>query len=83
MTQVDYLKLVDEVLDLEPGTAKPEDELEGHGWGSMSRIAFVAMMDEHFNVAIASRSVANCSTVQDLIGVIEAHVSTTTVAEAN
>ena len=55
MTPAEFYALLDEMLELEPGTlsgAERLDELEN--WDSLAVISFIALVDEHFNVLIES-----------------------------
>ena len=66
MTQSEFLAQVDDVLELPGGTVKLDDKLEQHGWSSLSRIAFIAMIDEQFGAEVTGRELAKCSKVEDL-----------------
>jgi acyl carrier protein len=67
MTQSEFLAQVDEVLELQSGTVKLDDDLEEHGWSSLSRISFIAMLDEQFGIAVTGQQLANCAKVRDLM----------------
>ena len=67
MTQGEFLAQVDDVLDVESGTVQLDDDLESHGWSSLSRVAFIAMVDEQFDMEVSGRDLAQCKKVKDLL----------------
>ena len=76
MTDSNFLNLLDDLLELAPGTVKPSDSLEGlEGWDSLAVISFMALVDEHFNVRMQPRQIAECRTVADLVALLGDHVA--------
>lgn len=67
MTQGEFLAQVDDVLDVESGTVQLDDDLESHGWSSLSRVSFIAMVDEQFDMEVSGRDLAQCKKVKDLL----------------
>ena len=72
MDRQTFLQHLDELLDLAPGTLKGPEEIESlENWNSMAVVGYIALVDEHFNYSISPRQFANCSTVNDLLGLIK------------
>ena len=68
MEKRDFLFLLDDLLELEPGTVKDSDVLSDlEGWDSLAVIGFMALMDEHFGVHVPAKQLADCQTVSDLL----------------
>jgi acyl carrier protein len=67
MTQTEFLAHVDDVLELESGTVQLDDDLESHGWSSLSRVSFIAMVDEEFGLEVSGRDLAQSVKVRDLL----------------
>jgi acyl carrier protein len=67
MERIEFLRLIDELLELEPGTLKGNEELESAGWTSLAAIGFLALVDEQFGIAISPGNLGRCKTVEDLI----------------
>jgi acyl carrier protein len=64
----EFLLLLDELLELEPGTVKGSESLDSFsGWNSLGIISFIALVDEHFGINLQPRHIAGCSTVEDLV----------------
>jgi acyl carrier protein len=64
--------LLDELLELPAGTLKGPERLEDlEHWDSLAMVSFIALADEHFEVAVSPRLFANCNTVDDLLGLIK------------
>jgi len=70
MEHTQFLKLIDELLELDPGTLKGHEELEGVGWSSLAIIGFMALADEQFELAVSPKSIAQCRTPNDLAGLL-------------
>ena len=72
MDRQTFLQHLDELLDLPLGTLKGPERIESlENWNSMAVVGYIAMVDEHFNYSISPRQFANCSTVNDLLGLIK------------
>ena len=71
MERNEFLLLLDELLELEPGTVKGSETLDGlEGWNSLAVISFMALVDEHFGIGVQPRQIAACTTVTDLMGLL-------------
>jgi acyl carrier protein len=71
MTINDFLLSLDQLLELEPGTVKGTESLDSlESWDSLAIISFMALVDEHFGVALQARQIAESKTVGDLIGLL-------------
>jgi acyl carrier protein len=67
----DFLLLLDELLDLEPGTVKGGETIDAlDGWNSLAVISFMALVDEHFGVSLQPRQISGSKTVADLMGLL-------------
>jgi acyl carrier protein len=67
----EFLLLLDELLELEPGTVKGSETLDSlEGWNSLAVISFMALVDEHFGISVQPRQIAACTTVTDLMGLL-------------
>ena len=72
MDRQTFLRQVDELFELPPGTLKGPEALESlENWNSMAMVSYVALVDEHFQYIISPRQFANCNTVNDLLGLIK------------
>jgi acyl carrier protein len=72
MDRETFLPLLDEALEVPPGTLKGPEKLEDlENWNSMAMVSFVALVDEHFNYTVSPRQFVNCETVDDLLALIK------------
>ena len=63
--------MFDELLELEPGTAKGPETLDSfEGWNSLAVISLMALVDERFGLTLQPRRIAECQTVADLMGLL-------------
>ncbi|MEZ6045974.1 MAG: acyl carrier protein [Planctomycetaceae bacterium] len=72
MQKTDFLELLDELFELEPGTVQANDELQKiPGWGSLSFVGLIALIDEEYGVEISPTQILNCGPVAELITIVE------------
>jgi acyl carrier protein len=71
-----FLQLLDELLDLEPGTVTRDSRMVDIPWDSLAAVGFIALVDEHFGITVSPKALKNSETVQDLIRLLEGHVIT-------
>jgi acyl carrier protein len=67
MDRNQFVAALENVLQINKGTLKPETSLEGlDHWDSMGMLEFQAMADEDFGVQLDSPVINSCKTVEDL-----------------
>jgi acyl carrier protein len=67
MTKSEFHALLDEMLELDPGSAQPGSQFRDlPGWDSMAVLNFIALMDEQFGVSILPKDLTKCKSVDDL-----------------
>ncbi len=72
MTNEEKLELLEEVMEMDPGTLKPEMALENlEEWNSIAVISFIAMVDDEFDKVIKSAVIKEQKTVADLMALME------------
>ncbi len=75
MTKSAFLRKLEEIVELNPGSLKGGEKLgELEGWDSLKIVEFLAFADEEFSLAIPPRAMGSCKTVQDLAGLLAPHV---------
>lgn len=68
MTRQDFLKALDEVLELPSGTLQGCEQLSELGcWDSMAMIGYIALADEHTGAKLTPRQIVACKTISDLL----------------
>ncbi len=68
MTRQEFLKSVDEILELTAGTLQGPERLENFPlWDSIAIVSFMALADSNNGVRIAPRELGACETVEDLL----------------
>jgi len=75
MKRVEFLKLLDELLELEPGTLRGNEALDSIPWDSLALIGFLAMADAHFGLVLTAKDVLKCESVADLMKLIGDRIS--------
>lgn len=73
MNTQEKLAALEDVMELDEGTLKPEMELdEIEEWDSLSALSFVVLLGDEFNRKISGQQIRAFQTVQDLLDVMEA-----------
>ena len=73
MTRVEFLKAVDEILELAPGTLQGPEKVDDYPlWDSTAMISFMALADSNNGTKLAPRSMAACETIDDLLRLAKA-----------
>ncbi len=67
MQASEFYALLDEMLELDPGTITGTERLEDlENWDSLAVISFIALVDEHFNRLIETDKLVAAETVAAL-----------------
>jgi len=77
VTKKEFLVLFEEIVEEPPGTLTGSEKLREQlvGWNSLAVISFLALVDEHFGITLSPRAIAECKTVNDLIGLLNGKVT--------
>lgn len=68
MDRPEFLKQLDELLELEPGTLQGGERLdELQEWNSLAIIGYMALASENFGVIVSPKQIAACVTIDDLV----------------
>jgi len=71
MTTSDFLRALENTLEIEPGSIAGNESLDDVGWwDSMAALAFMAVADEKLQVTISGGDLAKCRSVPDLLGLL-------------
>jgi acyl carrier protein len=75
MKTTDFLKLLDDALDLPQGTLIGTEALSDiPEWDSLAVISFIALVDEQFNIILEGEKLAEAKTVADLLALLHGHL---------
>ena len=75
MKKSEFLLLMDELIEADPGTLKgPEPLPEVEGWDSVAVMGFIALVDEQFELTLSPKRLAECRTIDDLVGLVGNHI---------
>ncbi len=71
MTKAQFLGLLDELLEQDPGTLQGDEPLAGlPRWDSLAVIGFIALLDEHFGLSVPATKINACTSVADLVAIV-------------
>ena len=72
MTTEEKIALLEEIMDVEEGTLKLEDELNGFDeWDSLSALAYIAEVRSRFNKTVTGDELKRFVTVSDAVEAME------------
>lgn len=79
MDKNEFLLMLDDIVEAEPGTIKDSDELEDvEGWDSMAMLGFIAMLDEKFGLIVPPEKIADAIVVSDLMALLDGNITDNT-----
>jgi acyl carrier protein len=71
MTRDEFLREIEEILGLHPGTLKGEEKLEDlENWDSTALLSLIVEVESLSDAEITLEQVATCSTVADLLRLV-------------
>ena len=66
------IALIEEVLDVEEGSLKPETELaDVDEWDSIAALSLIVMLDEKFEKTVSGAQIKALETVNDILAFME------------
>ncbi len=75
MTREEFLREMDDILGLAPGTLQGNEKLEDlENWDSTSMISLVALAESNNNIEISPEQIITCTTVEDLVRLANVNV---------
>src|ERR1700709_2560832 len=73
MQQRAFLKHIDEILDLPPGTVRGDEVLADiEGWDSLAVVGFIAIVNQHFGVTLVAKDIQGATSLPALLSLIPA-----------
>ena len=71
MTSNEFLREIEEILGLLPGTLKGQEKLEDlENWDSTALVSLIVVAESFGNTQITLEQVVGCSTVADLLRLV-------------
>lgn len=68
MTQEEKIAMIEDLLELDGGSLKPEMELkEIPEYDSMAKLSLIVMMDEEYGKKLTGEQIREIKTVQDIL----------------
>jgi len=68
MERSEFLCLLDELIELEPGTLKGEETLDSlENWNSLAVIGYMALVNDHYGVIVSPKQISACTTIDELM----------------
>lgn len=71
MKRDDFLAEIEEMLEVEAGSIKGEELLTDLPWDSLAVVSFIALADEHLEVAVRPQDLVQAKTLADVLALVE------------
>jgi acyl carrier protein len=71
MDQQQFVSLVEEILEVDPGSLGLNDVLEELDWDSLANISLIAEIDSRVGKSLNAERLAACETVRDLYALLD------------
>lgn len=76
MTRTAFYQRLEFILELEPDTITGGESLsEFEGWDSLAKLSFIAMGDSELGTVVSAKSLTECKTVAELVGLFDGQIS--------
>jgi acyl carrier protein len=79
VTKRDFLRHIEEVIDVGPNSLTGNEALSDLPWDSLAMVGFIAMVDEHLQAPLSTKKLAASKTVADLIALVGNQITPDTV----
>jgi acyl carrier protein len=67
----EFLALLEEVMEIEPGTAGMDDNLDDLDWDSLSVLGFISAVDAKLDVTLDAAALADVKTPAELLALVD------------
>lgn len=68
MSEKERIELLEDIMDLEPGTLHADDYLKNfEEWDSLTALTLISEMDERFGITLTGEQIKDFKTVSDVI----------------
>lgn len=77
MKRKDFIIEIAKILEVDPATVNEEQALSDHrGWDSLAAVGFIAAAHGKCSIVVNADSLSRCRTIGDLLGLVEAGLTT-------
>ena len=70
MTKQEFLTLMEEMLEADPGSLAGDEPLDTLLWDSLAVVSFIALADEHLGVAVSPQALSKATTLADVLALV-------------
>lgn len=70
MNTKDAVALIEEALEVDPGTIRGDETLEAIDWTSLAAVTIIGLVDEKLGKTLEPKAIARCTTVADLTALL-------------
>lgn len=76
MTKKDFYRLIDEIIEADPGTIKGGEQLADlPAWDSLAVVGFIASMDKNLGASVSAAQLIEAKSVEDLLRLVVDRIS--------
>jgi acyl carrier protein len=71
MNRDEFLRHLEDVMNVDVGTLNLDTEIEGlEDWGSLASLSVISVVDETYGVTLDGTDIGNCITFGDLLNLV-------------
>ena len=74
MTQEEKIEILEDMFEVDPGTIKPEMNMDGLPWDSIAMLSLIALVNERFNKRLNGPQLRSFNSIKDVLDVMEQSV---------
>ncbi|MDA3926942.1 MAG: phosphopantetheine-binding protein [Kiritimatiellae bacterium] len=71
MTQAEKIEILEDMFEVDPGTIKPEMNMDELPWDSIAMLSLIALVNERFEKRLNGLQLRSFNTIKDVLDVME------------
>ena len=71
MKTAEFLNILDEIFEEDPGTVQINDSLEDYSWDSLAVVTLIAAIDNQVGLVLNPENLSEASSVSDLVTMVK------------
>ena len=76
MEEHELIAIVEEALNVKPGTVSLDTDLKSVDWDSLANVVFISEIDDKLRLTLDAQRLSECATPRDLLALVNAEVAT-------
>jgi len=75
MEEHELIAIVEEALNVKPGTVSLDTDLKSADWDSLANVVFISEVDDKLRLTLDAQRLSACATPRDLLDLVNSEVA--------